>query len=423
MTSLSDPDREVGSETHQIAPGLDRFAVERYSRQALAVGSSAQAALLRGSVLVVGAGGLGCAAIPYLAGAGVQRIGIADPDLVEASNLHRQILHRENEEGSSKAASAARFVRELNSAVTLDIHEEAMEASNARALVEHYDVVIDASDNPRTRYLLNDACVLVGRPLVSGSAIGLEGQLTVYNHAGGPCYRCVYPLPLPAEASRACADSGVLGPVPGVIGCLQATEALKILMGFNATDSMDSLSGRMLMYDARSASFHRFKLAPRSPTCLVCGHNKVGPSITSMEESDAFCVSHSLRGVSGPGAPCAPLPKAPLGHNACSVEEYRQVRLSHRRHLLVDVRVRLQFDLCSLRDAINIPLECLAARLEELTELSEQREVPIYVICRRGIASRVAAQLLSQEGFGNVFDIMGGLNEWSRVVDRGFPFY
>ena len=392
-------------------------------RQALAIGSSAQAALLRGSVLIVGAGGLGCAAIPYLAGAGVRTIGIADPDLVEASNLHRQILHRENEEGTSKALSAARFVRELNSSVQVDVHEQALEAQNARALVERYDVVIDASDNPRTRYLLNDACVLAGRPLVSGSAIGLEGQLTVYNHAGGPCYRCVYPVPLPAEASRACADSGVLGPVPGVIGCLQATEALKLLMGPSDTDTLESLSGRILMYDARSASFHRFKLPPRSRTCLVCGQDKSITRITSMEESDAFCVSHSLRGVSGPCAPCAPLPEAPLEHKACSVEEYRLVRLSHSRHLLVDVRVRLQFDLCSLRDAINIPLECLAARLGELTELSEQQAVPIYVICRRGIASRIAAQLLSQEGFGNVFDVTGGLNEWSRVVDRTFPFY
>jgi adenylyltransferase/sulfurtransferase len=233
---------ELDSSDVLLPAGLTASAVSRYSRQMLVadIGASGQIALSQAAVLVVGAGGLGCGVIPSLAGAGIAKLGIIDPDVVEASNLHRQTMHRQVDcAGTNKAESAARFVRELNSAVSCEVYSMKLDESNALELVREYDVIIDASDNPRTRYILNDACVLVGRVLVSGSAIGLEGQLTVYHYKGGPCYRCVYPNP---GVAPSCSDSGVVGPVPAVIGNLQALEALKIIAGFG-----EVLSGTLLM--------------------------------------------------------------------------------------------------------------------------------------------------------------------------------
>jgi len=226
-----------------LPDGVSSSQVARFSRQMLVsdMGGAGQAKCCRSRVLVVGAGGLGSAVIPCLTGAGVGTLGICDPDTVEVSNLHRQFMHREADAGTAnKAHSAARMARELNSDVVTEVHAEALNAENALELVGRYDLVVDASDNPLTRYLLSDACVLAGRPLISGSAIGLEGQLTVYNFQGGPCYRCVYPNPPKTAAS--CSDNGVMGPVPAVIGNLQSLEALKIIAGFG-----EVLSGTLVM--------------------------------------------------------------------------------------------------------------------------------------------------------------------------------
>jgi len=383
-----------------LPEGLEAEDVSRYSRQMLVhdIGGAGQARIAKARVLVVGAGGLGCAVIPSLAGAGIGTLGILDPDTVDSSNLHRQTMHRDEDAEllTNKAESAARFVRALNPRVSLEVQNGALEADTALALVRRYDLVVDCSDNPRTRYLVSDACVLAATPLVSGSAIGLEGQLSVYNYAPpitgdanegdakggdsprrGPCYRCAYPNPSAGGGGAAsCAESGVVGPVPAVIGHLQALEALKIVAGFG-----EVLSGKLLMYDARSCSFHKFKLPARRPTCLACGDS---PTVTSMRASAAFCQAHALRGVdSAPcragGVPCektlAPPPEtAPETGSApalpaieggpqlapsVSASEYSKVRESGVAHLLLDVRDKTQFGMCALTGALNVPVMTL----------------------------------------------------------------
>uniref|UniRef100_M1C0J9 Molybdenum cofactor synthesis 3 n=1 Tax=Solanum tuberosum TaxID=4113 RepID=M1C0J9_SOLTU len=232
--------------------GLSPDMIYRYSRHLLlpSFGVQGQANLLKSSVLVIGAGGLGSPALLYLAACGVGRIGIVDHDVVELNNLQRQIIHTEAYIGKSKVESAAATCRSINSSTQIVEHREAFRTSNALEIVSKYDVVVDATDNAPSRYMINDCCVVLGKPLVSGAALGLEGQLTVYNYNGGPCYRCLFPTPPPTNACQRCADSGVLGVVPGVIGCLQALEAIKVasLVG-------EPLSGRMLLLDALSGRF------------------------------------------------------------------------------------------------------------------------------------------------------------------------
>ena len=459
-----------------IGAGLTKPIIERQSRQMLVpeIGAAGQAKISAAKVLVVGAGGLGCAVIPYLAGAGVGTLGVVDLDMVEASNLHRQVLHRQDGVNvENKADSATRFVRELNPAIVCISHREIINETNAIRLVQQYDVVVDATDNPRSRYILNDACVLAGKTLVSGSAVGLEGQLTVYNYHGGPCYRCVYPKPITGQASApSCSDSGVLGPVPAVIGCLQATETLKVLADFG-----EVLSNQLVMYDARYCTFHKFKLPGRRKCCVVCG---ACPEIKSMDDSAAFCDHHDLRGYGGCQASVPPslpyvIDKSAIGQTAeeattsslemvpsCSVLEYCAVRSAEvtngagtrvtLRHLLLDVRDKNQFDMCHLPGAINLPLTHLKTKLRDSqgrwpSELTGKNIGSIYVICRRGIVSLAATQLLLRASFDSygsgtttttsnserpataaslalpVINIRGGLTKWSVDVDPDFPAY
>ncbi|GMP65244.1 hypothetical protein CsSME_00026130 [Camellia sinensis var. sinensis] len=230
--------------------GLSPDMIYRYSRQLLlpSFGVQAQSSLLKASILVVGAGGLGSPALLYLAACGVGRLGIVDHDVVELNNLHRQIIHTEAYIGQSKVESAAAACHSINSTIQIVEHKEALRTSNALEILSKYDIVIDATDNAPSRYLISDCCVVLGKPLVSGAAIGLEGQLTVYNYNGGPCYRCLFPTPPPTTACQRCSDSGVLGIVPGIIGCHQALEAIKI-----ASDVGEPLSRRMLLFDALTA--------------------------------------------------------------------------------------------------------------------------------------------------------------------------
>jgi len=255
--------------------GLTKDQVNRYSRQIIlpSFGVQAQSRLCNGSVLIIGAGGLGSPAAIYLAAAGVGRIGIVDKDVVELSNIHRQVIHTEESVGQHKSDSAATFLRRLNSSINIQLFKNGFNPENAVELVSQFDVIVDASDNAPTRYLISDACSVVGRPLVSGAAIGTDGQLTVYCHGEeGPCYRCLFPTaPLPKSCSR-CVDAGVLGVVPGVIGTMQAMEAVKILAGVG-----EPMSRKLLVMDALSSRFHVVKLRAKSPNCTVCGTN---PEIT-----------------------------------------------------------------------------------------------------------------------------------------------
>ncbi|KAI7729938.1 hypothetical protein M8C21_031297, partial [Ambrosia artemisiifolia] len=406
------------SEYHDLTPDM----IYRYSRQLLlpSFGVQGQSNLLKSSILVIGAGGLGSPALLYLAACGVGRLGMVDHDVVELNNLHRQIIHGEAYIGRSKVESAAAACRAINSTVEIVEHKEALRTSNALEIVSKYDIVIDATDNAPSRYLISDCCVLLGKPLVSGAALGLEGQLTVYNYNGGPCYRCLFPTPPPTTACQRCSDSGVLGVVPGVIGCLQALEAIKLasLVG-------EPLSGRMLLFDALSARIRIVKIRGRSLQCEACGENALTQQQFQQFDYEKFTQS--------------PLAVAPLklklltSDFRISSKEYSELIKKGSPHVLIDVRPSHHYKITSLPKSINIPLANLESRLPEISsELKSVQEssgtlngsdAGLYVVCRRGNDSQRAVQLLHKMGFASAKDIVGGLESWAREVDQKFPTY
>mmetsp|Transcript_27360 Transcript_27360/g.60417 ORF Transcript_27360/g.60417 Transcript_27360/m.60417 type:complete len:455 (+) Transcript_27360:3-1367(+) len=396
---------------------LDSEQIERYSRQLLLKGGfgvEGQLKLLNSSVLVVGAGGIGSTVILYLAACGIGNLSVVDFDQVDVSNLHRQVIHKTNDVGLNKAESARRAVDDLNPSIAFTAIDEPMTVDNALELISSKDCVVDATDNPLTRYIINDACVLSGKPLISGSAMGIEGQLTVYNYKGGPCYRCLYPKPNVKEGSKSCSDNGVLGPVPGLIGILQAVETIKVI-----TETEDVMSDRLLMYDSLECSFMRIKKPLRQGDCPACGTN---PTITSMKES--LAASENAR---GPSCSVNTSPKKISESLSISCEEYDRIRDRGDDHLLLDVRGKEQFDLCSLPGAINIPLGTIQDRMEELSDMANGCK-PIYCICRRGNASVAATNLIAEgakkyPSICSVKNITGGLNSWRSQVDGTFPKY
>lgn len=396
-------------------PPLDRCEslsladIRRYSRQLLMpeVGVEGQRRLREASVLVVGAGGLGAPAALYLAGAGFGRIGLVDYDAVELDNLHRQVIHSERTLGVSKSVSAKEAVNRLNSSVHCVAYDVLLSSKNALAVIRPYDLVLDCTDNVATRYLLNDACVLAAKPLVSGSALRMEGQLTVYNYKGGPCYRCLFPKPPPPETVTRCSDGGVLGAVPGVIGCLQALEAVKLVTGKG-----NPLSGRLLLYSAMDAQFRTVKLRSRNAACVVCGD---APSITELIDYEQFCRSsahdrHEDRKIDILGEE---------RHISC--EAYSQLARDGAPHLLLDVRSEEEFAICSLPNSLHIPLRQLSERVD--TVVGQAAQSPVYVVCRRGNDSQRAVSLLGERGFVGAKNIQGGLLEWARTIDPAFPIY
>lgn len=337
--------------------GLDKSAIERYSRQLLlpSFGVQGQSRLAKAAVLVVGAGGLGAPAAMYLAAAGVGRLGIVDRDVVELNNLHRQVIHREASVGQHKSDSAASTCTALNSSVQVDVYRDGIGAQNALRLVSLYDVVLDCSDNVATRYLVNDACVLASRPLVSGAAVGLDGQLTVYNHEDGPCYRCLFPQPPPQAACQRCSDAGVLGVVPGIIGCLQALEAIKLASGVG-----QPLVRRMLLLDAFTSKMHTVKLRGRASDCAVCGNHPLVTPI-NLESVDYAAFTQSPMTDAAP----ARVQRVPLSHSV-SVKQYKQVAASGQPHVLLDVRAPHEFHIAALPHAVNVPYDSLRQRLPDV---------------------------------------------------------
>ncbi|NXT78623.1 MOCS3 sulfurtransferase, partial [Zapornia atra] len=405
---------------------LSAADILRYSRQLVLpeLGVRGQLRLARSSVLVVGCGGLGCPLAQYLAAAGVGRLGLVDHDVVETSNLHRQVLHGEARRGLPKAASAAAALRLLNSSVQYVPYCGALSPRTALELVRQYDVVADCSDNVPTRYLVNDACVLAGRPLVSGSALRLEGQLVTYNCQGGPCYRCLFPTPPPPETVTNCADGGVLGVVPGIVGCIQALEVLKIASGMGP-----SFNQCMLMFDAREGRFRNIKLRPKKADCAVCGDN---PAVTCLQDYEAFCGSSATD-------KCRTLHLLP-SKDRVSVEEYKNVLDEQVPHVLLDVRPQVEVDICRLVHAVHIPLskleekdkeylEYLGKRIcEEKQRTNGQTSFPVYVVCKLGNDSQKAVRILQElpgKRFGSVSakDIKGGLMAWASKIDPTFPQY
>ncbi|XP_064411926.1 adenylyltransferase and sulfurtransferase MOCS3 isoform X1 [Latimeria chalumnae] len=396
----------------------------RYSRQLIVMelGVKGHLKLSNTSVLVVGCGGLGCPLAQYLAASGIGRLGLLDYDEVEISNLHRQILHAEVRRGMSKSLSAATVLHQLNSSVEYIPYHLQLNRENALDLIQLYDIIADCSDNVPTRYLVNDACVLSGKPLVSASALRMEGQLTVYNYNGGPCYRCLYPKPPPPETVTNCADGGVLGIVPGIMGSLQALEVLKIASGIGS-----SYSQQMLMFDAVESRFRTIKLRPKQADCAVCGEN---PTVKELLDYEAFCGSAATD-------KCRTLHLL-TSEQRISVTEYKRILDNQVPHVLVDVRSQMEVDICHLPHSVNIPLikleeknvDCIKLVLELVDEIkrSDKELASVYVICKLGNDSQKAVKVL-REMSGNelphllVKDIQGGLMAWAHKIDATFPQY
>ena len=403
----------------QADAALSAAQVSRYGRQLIIpqVGPRGQRAICGSSVLVVGAGGLGSPALLYLAGAGVQRVGVCDFDKVERSNLHRQVIHTEARVGMSKALSACAAMRALNSSVQAECHDFALDASNAVEVIGRYDVVLDATDNSPSRYLLSDACVVAGKPLVSGAAIQMEGQLTVYNHDGGPCYRCLFPQPAPPDGNSSCSDRGVLGVVPGIIGNLMALEAIKLCGGVSGGGTT-AVSRRMLMFDALDCSFRDVRLPPRDAGCAVCSaaaREAFGAEALGGFDYAAFCGG-------GAAAPEAIPAQCELSAADFAALLERRDRASAPLQLL-DVRPPVQFSICALPGAANVPLHQLrrdAARWAERVAQGSggsEEERMCYVMCRRGVDSRRAVAELLRAGApaARLRNVAGGMEAMAQA--------
>ena len=360
------------SPTH---PPLTPSQIARYGSQMLvpSFGARGQRELQSTSFLLVGVGGLGSAVALYLAGAGVGRLGLVDDDVVELGNLHRQVIHSEASTGQPKVLSAQAAVARLNSTVDCRVWQERLTRRNAVELVRMHDVVIDASDNLPTRYLVSDACVAAGRPLVSGAAVSTDGQIAVYNHEGGPCYRCVYPK-APTDSAVRCSDAGVMGMVVGMVGCMQAMEAVKVATGMGTT-----LSGRICVVDSLDCRVHYMKLPPRRAGCPSCG--TAGPMdeaqlgrLDTAPGADAVCGGKGATSCGGEGGGEGET-KAPddAGVPEVSCSQYNAVRTSEARsgqlgsgHILVDVRSAVQYDICALPGSVHIPLDELRGRIKDI---------------------------------------------------------
>ena len=365
---------------------------------------------------MVGCGGLGCPAAAYLAAAGVGRLGLADHDTLELSNLHRQVLHTQARVGVAKAVSLATSLAALNPSVEVVPYTVALTSATALALVGQYDVVLDCTDNVATRYLLSDACVMLGKPLVSGAALRWEGQVTVYNHRGGPTYRCLYPEPPPAAAVTSCSEGGVLGAVPGVIGCLQALETVKVLAGLEP-----AYSGSLLLFDGLEGRARVVRLRGR----------REGAGVEELIDYEQFC---GAAAVEGP----AEVRELVRGERV-TARELAEVRRGPAAHLVVDVRPEVEVEICRLEGSVSLPMARLAARGEGLREVLQPggRALPLYLICRWDQVVRIHEELCrqgndSQAGVrvvqdllpgAEVRDVVGGLRAWTSTVDPSFPVY
>ncbi len=383
-----------------MLPDLSRDEILRYSRHLLIpeVGLEGQKKLLSSSALVIGTGGLGSPVALYLAAAGVGRIGLVDFDVVDSSNLQRQIIHGTGTVGQLKVESARARLLDLNPEIQVDIYNEALTSENAMRIAKDYDILIDGTDNFPTRYLTNDLSVLLGKPNVYGSIYRFDGQASVFYAKEGPCYRCLFPEPPPPGLVPSCAEGGVLGVLPGTIGTIQATEAIKLLLGIGSP-----LIGRLLLYNALDMSFEYVKLK-KNPNCKVCGPH---PEVTELIDYEAFC------GVPG------------RGHDEGSAGTDWDInapdladRLKENHLVLLDVREPHELEISAIPGAVNIPLGTLAARLPELDSAQD-----MVVFCKTGVRSSRALELLVSAGFRKVKNLRGGINAWAREVDPSQPVY
>jgi len=384
-----------------MASELTSEEILRYSRHLLIpeVGLEGQQRLKRASVLVIGTGGLGSPALLYLAAAGVGHIGLVDFDAVDVSNLQRQIVHGTGTIGARKVASARQRLLDLNPHIQVDAYDEPFTSANAMRIANEYEVIVDASDNFPTRYLSNDLCVLTGKPNVFGAIYRFDGQASVFDARVGPCYRCLFPEPPPPGLVPTCAEGGVFGVLPGVIGAIQATETIKLLLGIGET-----LIGRLLLYNALDMTFETVKLR-KNPQCKACGTN---PEITALIDYNAFCGVPGVEHPYGAGA---------AGREISPQELVESLQDSSPPEV-IDVREPHELEISHLPGVVNIPLGQLAARLSELD--STQAYV---VMCRSGVRSAQALDLLASAGFRKVKNLRGGINAWAREVDTRLRVY
>jgi len=385
---------------------LSAAELARYSRHILIpdVGRAGQERLKASSALLIGAGGLGSPLALYLAAAGVGRIGIVEFDKIDETNLQRQILYGTSQVGQSKLQRAQERLADLNPAITIEPFEEPLTSANALELFERYDVVADGTDNFPTRYLVNDACVLTGKPNVYGSIFRFEGQISVFNYQGGPCYRCLYSEPPPPGLVPSCAEGGVLGVLPGVVGALQATEAIKVLLGLG-----DVAAGRLVIYDALKLSFRQLKLR-RNPHCVVCGER---PTVTELIDYEQFCGVPALNGSSGGQAAAAPgADGAGGGIREIDVHELQERLARGAGVRLIDVREPWEAEINHIEGADLIPLGELSDRLAELDPQAS------YVVhCKMGGRSANAVAQMQQAGFRDVVNLEGGISAWVEEID------
>jgi molybdopterin/thiamine biosynthesis adenylyltransferase/rhodanese-related sulfurtransferase len=383
-----------------MLPMLTHEEILRYSRHLLIpdVGLDGQRKLKAASVLVIGTGGLGSPVALYLAAAGIGHIGVVDYDVVDFSNLQRQVIHATSGIGVLKVESARRRMLDLNPDIQVDAYNLPFTSENAIQIAKDYDLIIDCTDNFPTRYLSNDLCVLTGKPNIYGSIFRFDGQVSVFDAKRGPCYRCLFPEPPPPNLVPTCAEGGVLGILPGTIGTIQATEAIKLILGIG-----DPLIGRLLLYNALDLSFEFVNLR-KNPKCKVCGPN---PEVTELIDYEAFCgvPGHDQGGAFG-------------GEWAISATELAERLKQGDPIRLLDVREPHELQISRLESATLIPYGQLAARLSELNSADE-----IVVFCKSGSRSAYALELLASAGFRKIKHLDGGINAWAEEVDPSLPVY
>lgn len=380
---------------------LSNEEIRRYSRHLIMpeVGIEGQKKLKAARVLAIGVGGLGSPLAVYLAAAGVGTIGLVDFDVVDDSNLQRQILFTTGDVGRPKLQAAAERLRGMNPNVNVVTFEERLSSANALEIFRDFDIVADGTDNFPTRYLVNDACVLTGKPNVYASIFRFEGQASVFWADKGPCYRCLYAEPPPPGLVPSCAEGGVLGILPGLLGVIQATETIKLILG-----SGDPLIGRLLLVDALSMRFRELKLR-KNPNCVLCGSK---PTVTKLIDYEAFC------GIAAQPPPAGPEPEIP----EITVEELKVMRERGEDFVLVDVREPHEVAICAFPESVKIPLGKLPENLQRLSTADE-----IVVHCKLGGRSAKAVQLLRETGFRKVRNLTGGIDRWAERIDRTMPRY
>jgi adenylyltransferase/sulfurtransferase len=383
------------------ATDLSIDEVRRYSRHLIIpdVAMDGQKRLKNAKVLVVGAGGLGSPALMYLAAAGVGTLGVVDFDTVDESNLQRQIIHGQSDIGRSKAESARDSVREINPYVEVVLHTDRLDSSNAFEMFAPYDLIVDGTDNFATRYLVNDACVLLGKPYVWGSIYRFDGQASVFWAEHGPCYRCLYPEPPPPGMVPSCAEGGVLGVLCGSVGSIQVTEAIKLITGIG-----DSLVGRLMVYDALEMTYRTVRVR-KDPECPICGKN---PTITELIDYDAFC-----------GTVSEEAQEAAVG-STITAQDLKDLIEQGARINLVDVREPAEYEIVRIPGSTLIPKHEILSG-EALARLPQDKKTVLY--CKTGVRSAEALAALKAAGFSDAVHVQGGVVAWVKQVDPSLPIY